>query len=59
MVLKVYDVLGREVATLVDGMQQAGSQEIQFEGADLASGLYVYRLEASGQIVTGRMLLQK
>lgn len=59
VVLKVYDVLGREVATLVDGMQQARAHQVQFEGSGLASGLYVYRLEASGQIVTGRMLLQK
>jgi hypothetical protein len=43
----VFDVLGREVATLTEGMQEAGVHAIRFNGADLSSGLYFYRLEAA------------
>ena len=59
VVLKVYDVLGREVASLVDGLQQVGVHEAVFDAAHLASGTYIYRLEAAGQIRTGRVLLLK
>lgn len=43
--LAVYDQLGREVAVLVDGMVPAGSQTVAFEGSDLPSGVYLYRLQ--------------
>ena len=42
--LKIYDILGREVATLVDGARPAGYYEIAFNGSRLASGVYFYRL---------------
>lgn len=45
--LKVYDVLGREVATLVDGMKDAGAYSATFDGARLASGVYIMRLSAT------------
>jgi hypothetical protein len=45
--LKVYDVLGREVATLVNEVEGPGSYEVQFNGARFASGVYFYRLEAT------------
>ncbi len=45
----VYDALGREVAVLVDGAQQAGSHEAVFDGADLAPGTYIVRFEAAGE----------
>ena len=44
--LKVYDVLGRLVATLVNGVRSPGSYEVQFNGSKFASGVYFYRLTA-------------
>lgn len=55
--LKVYDILGNEVATLVDGFMEAGEHKIEFEANDLASGVYVYRLQADGFIETKKMVL--
>ncbi len=57
--LAVYDALGREVATLVDGVRQAGSHVAVFDGTSLPSGVYLYRLEAAGQAKTGMMTLRK
>ncbi len=57
--LSVYDVLGREVAILVDGVQHAGKHASVFDAASLPSGTYVYRLEAAGQVRTGLMTLMK
>ena len=47
--MTVSDALGREVAVLVDGEQQGGSYEVDFDGADLAPGTYVVRFEAAGE----------
>ena len=44
--LKVYDILGREVATLVNGRETAGNYSVTFNGSRLASGVYFYRLDA-------------
>jgi len=44
--LKVYDALGREVTTLVNGEQRAGSYSVTFDGSRLSSGVYLYRLVA-------------
>ncbi len=57
--LKVYDVLGREVATLVNAVQKIGSYEVLFEGSRLASGVYFYRLMAEGNVITKKMVLVK
>ncbi len=57
--LSVYDMLGREVAILVDGVQHAGKHAAVFDGASLPSGTYLYRLEAAGQVCTGLMTLMK
>ena len=57
--LSVYDVLGREVAILVDGVQHTGKHTSVFDGTPLPSGTYLYRLEASGQVRTGLMTLMK
>ncbi|MFQ3609155.1 MAG: T9SS type A sorting domain-containing protein, partial [Chloroherpetonaceae bacterium] len=45
--LKIYDVLGKEVVTLVNGRQEAGTYNFNFNASNLASGIYFYRLQAS------------
>ncbi len=57
--LKVYDVLGREVATLVNEVKSPGSYEVQFNGSRFASGVYFYRLTAPGVNIVRKMLLEK
>jgi hypothetical protein len=44
--LKAYDVLGREIATLADGVKEAGRHTVEFDGSMLPGGLYLYRLES-------------
>jgi endoglucanase len=44
--IAVYDVLGREVQTLLEGLQQAGNHEVRFDASEIASGVYFYRLSA-------------
>jgi len=55
--LKVYDILGNEVATLVNEEKEAGSYEVEFSAANLASGIYIYRLQSSGFTDTKKMVL--
>jgi hypothetical protein len=57
--LKVYDVLGNEVATLVNEEKQAGSYEAKFDAAGLSSGMYFYKLQAGSFVETKKMLLLK
>ena len=57
--LVVYNLLGQQVATLVNGTLGAGSYTTQFDGAKLASGTYIYRLSADGFTKTSKMLLVK
>ena len=57
--LKVYDVLGREVATLVNTEQVPGTYQTTFDGSGLASGVYFYRLQAGGFAETKKLLLLK
>jgi hypothetical protein len=57
--LKVYDVLGKEVATLVNENKEAGYYETRFDGSALASGLYIYRLSAGNFVSTKKMLMIK
>ncbi|MCK7524190.1 MAG: T9SS type A sorting domain-containing protein [Ignavibacteriales bacterium] len=57
--LKVYDVLGNEVATLVDEYKPAGKYELEFDASHLTSGICCYRLQAGSFIETIKMILLK
>lgn len=57
--LGIYDILGREVAVLVDGILAAGEHQARFDASDLASGVYLVRLESAGIVRTSRMTLLK
>ncbi len=54
--LKIYDMLGREVITLVDAAMPAGTHKVQFEAPHLASGVYLYHLNALGRTATRTLL---
>ncbi|MDP2365849.1 MAG: choice-of-anchor Q domain-containing protein, partial [Ignavibacteria bacterium] len=60
--LKIYDILGNEITTLVDEYKPAGSYEVEFNVAqisNLSSGMYFYRLQAGNYVESKKMLLQK
>ena len=57
--LAVFDMLGREVAILLDGEKPAGNYSVNFEASNLTSGMYMYRLEANGTVLTKKMTLIK
>ena len=57
--LKIYNVLGMEVATLVNQQQIAGQYEASFDASRLASGIYFYTLETSGVSISKKMMLLK
>ena len=67
MTLKVFDVLGREVATLVRAVQSPGMYRVNFDASNVPSGMYFYRLEArassagsvGGFVETRKMVLTK
>ncbi len=57
--LKVFNILGQEVATLVNGTYNPGTRSVQFNASNLSSGIYFYRLQANGQMITREMVLTK
>ena len=57
--LVVYNMLGQEIATLVNKQQQPGNFKVKFDGSNLASGLYFYRLTIDNYGVTRKMILLK
>jgi len=57
--LKIYDILGREVAVLLNGRQHAGQYSVRFNAADLASGVYFYRLQAGSFVQSRKPMLIK
>ena len=57
--LMVYDVLGREVTTLVNKEQSAGNYSVIFDASELTSGLYLYKLSSGGLVSTKKMILLK
>ncbi|MCY4673519.1 MAG: T9SS type A sorting domain-containing protein [Bacteroidetes bacterium] len=57
--LRVYDVLGREMAMLVDEWHSAGAHSVRLDASSWPSGVYLYRLEAGNQVATGSLVRQK
>ena len=59
VLLKVYDLLGNEVNTLVNERQSAGNYEVNFDASNLASGIYFYRIQSGSFIQTKKLMLLK
>ena len=57
--LKIYDVMGKEVAVLLNEEKSAGLHSVEFDAGKLASGTYYYKLQAGNNIETRKMLLLK
>ncbi len=57
--LAIYNIIGEEVATLVDGVMPPGSHKIVFEANDLPSGIYIYKLETPEAVMVKKMILLK
>jgi len=57
--LKVYDVLGKEVASLVNGQKTSGRYNVQFGGSKLTSGIYFYKISAGDYSATKKLILMK
>lgn len=57
--LKVYDILGREIKTLVSEVQEPGKYRVDFNGSDLSSGIYFYILKTGNNIKSAKMVLVK
>ncbi|MCP5064266.1 MAG: T9SS type A sorting domain-containing protein [Ignavibacteriae bacterium] len=55
----IYDILGREVVTLVNKVQKAGRYEVQFDANNFSSGVYIYRLQSGSFVKSRKMLLIK
>jgi hypothetical protein len=57
--LSVFDIAGQKVAELVNGWREVGNHQATFNGANLASGIYIYRIQAGDFIATNKMMLVK
>ncbi len=57
--LKVYDILGKVVSTLIDEQLKSGEYTVPFNSADFSSGIYIYQLTAGNQVLTKQMVLLK
>jgi hypothetical protein len=57
--LAIYDISGRWVAELVNGWRAAGTHQVTFDGSGLASGIYIYQLQAGKFEASGKMVLMK
>ncbi|HEX9739870.1 MAG TPA: T9SS type A sorting domain-containing protein [Ignavibacteriaceae bacterium] len=59
VILKIYDVLGNEIATLVNSEKEVGPHEVNFEASNLSSGLYIYTIQAGNFTASKKMMLLK
>ena len=59
VVLKVYNVLGKEVATLLNGFEKAGGKEVSFNASNLPSGMYIYTIKSGNFSASKKMMLLK
>jgi len=59
VVLSVFNMIGEEVATLVNKNYQTGNYTVEFNANDLPSGIYLYRLSAGNFVSTKKMILMK
>ncbi len=59
IILKIYDILGREIKTLVNKQQPPGNYEVTFDGSEFASGVYFYRLQVGNYSQTKKLILLK
>jgi hypothetical protein len=57
--LKVYDILGREVSTLVNEVKTQGKYSVRFDASNLISGVYIYQLKSNGFSSVKKMILTK
>lgn len=57
--LKLFDILGKEIKTLVNEINDSGKYEIEFNGKDLSSGVYLIKLEVNNKILTQKLIIQK
>jgi hypothetical protein len=57
--LKVYDVLGKEVETLVNEEKPAGQYEVNFDASNLSNGVYFYKIQTGSFVKTKKMILLK
>ena len=58
-ILKVYNIIGQEVATLVSGQMESGTHKVTFDAGRLSSGMYIYRLSGNNMQMTKKMILIK
>jgi hypothetical protein len=59
VMIKIYDVLGREIRTLVNEEKKSGRYQVKFNAADLASGIYLYKMQAGNFVSIKKLILMK
>jgi hypothetical protein len=57
--MKIYDLLGREIVTLVNEVKSAGTYSVQFNAGNLSSGMYFCRLQADHSLAVSKLMLIK
>ena len=59
VVLKIYDIIGEEVATLVNAQKPSGNYSVKFDASNLSSGIYFYRITSCNFMATKKLILLK